>query len=171
MVEDKKIAPHVPVWDKTRRRDGTLSSHDFQWRQQANEYRCPQGHALVSDRRQFKRERDRTTKDGTLIYRASQHDCTGCPMKQQCCPNTPARKIPRSVHESSRDVARALAGTPEFAQSRNDRKKVEVLFAHLKRILKLDRLRLRGLRRGTRRVLAGGHRAEPAPTGQALGHG
>ncbi len=30
-------------------------------------------------------------------------------------------------------------------QSRRDRKKVEILFAHLKRILKLDRLRLRGL--------------------------
>jgi hypothetical protein len=28
--------------------------------------------------------------------------------------------------------------------SRKDRKKVELLFAHLKRILKLDRLRLRG---------------------------
>jgi transposase len=145
MVEDKKIAPHVPVWDKTGRRDGTLSSQDFQWNGQANEYRCPQGHALISDRRQFKLERDRTTKADTVIYRASKNDCTGCPMKQQCCPNTPARKIARSVHESSRDVARALADTPEFAQSRNDRKKVEVLFAHLKRILKLDRLRLRGL--------------------------
>lgn len=42
-------------------------------------------------------------------------------------------------------MARRLAGTPEFAQSRNDRKKVEVLFAHLKRIMKLDRLRLRGI--------------------------
>lgn len=57
----------------------------------------------------------------------------------------PNRRIMRSVHESSRDVARALASTPEYAQSRRDRKKVEMLFAHLKRILKLDRLRLRGL--------------------------
>ena len=66
-------------------------------------------------------------------------------MKQQCCPNTPARKIRRSVHEDSRNVARELAGTPQYQQSRRDRKKVEMLFAHLKRILKLDRLRLRGL--------------------------
>jgi hypothetical protein len=42
-------------------------------------------------------------------------------------------------------VARELAVTPQFEQSRRDRKKVEMLFAHLKRILKLDRLRLRGL--------------------------
>lgn len=56
----------------------------------------------------------------------------------------PNRKIARSVHESSRDIARALANTDAYRKSRKDRKKVEMLFAHLKRILKLDRLRLRG---------------------------
>lgn len=55
------------------------------------------------------------------------------------------RKIARSVHEAARDVARAISTTPAYLQSRRDRKKVEMLFAHLKRILKLDRLRLRGL--------------------------
>jgi hypothetical protein len=145
MVEDKGIAPHVPVWDKTERKDGTLSRSEFAWNEQANEYRCPQGHALRSDRRQFTTPREHITLADTVIYRASQHDCTGCSMKQQCCPNTPHRKIARSVHERSRDVARELADTPEYKQSRRDRKKVEMLFAHLKRILKLDRLRLRGL--------------------------
>jgi hypothetical protein len=53
------------------------------------------------------------------------------------------RKIARSVHESARDVARAVAKTEAYKQSRKDRKKVEMLFAHLKRILKLDQLRLR----------------------------
>ena len=145
MVEDKGIAPHVPVWDRSERKDGTLSSSEFVWDEQANEYRCPQGHALLSDRRQFTKPRDRITKAGTILYSASQHDCTGCPMKQQCCPNMPMRKIMRSVHERSRDVAREIATTPQYQQSRRDRKKVEMLFAHLKRILKLDRLRLRGL--------------------------
>jgi hypothetical protein len=55
------------------------------------------------------------------------------------------RKTTRSVHERSRDVAREIANTPQYRQSRRDRKKVEMSFAHLKRILKLDRLRLRGL--------------------------
>ena len=55
------------------------------------------------------------------------------------------RKIARSVHESARDVARDVAKTSAYKQSRKDRKKIEMLFAHLKRILKLDRLRLRGL--------------------------
>ncbi|KWR89687.1 hypothetical protein RM96_13310 [Cupriavidus sp. IDO] len=87
--------------------------------------------------------RTHVTKADTIIYRSSQHDCGGCAMKNQCCPNMPFRKIARSVHENARDVARKLAVTPEFKQSRRERKKVE-LFAHRKRILKLDRLRLRG---------------------------
>jgi transposase len=145
MVKDKGIAPHVPVWDRTERKDGTLSSGEFTWNERDNEYRCPQGHPLRSDWRQFTIPRTRITKADTIIYKASQFDCAGCAMKQQCCPNTPSRKIARSVHESSRDAARALAETPEYKQSRRDRKKVEMLFAHLKRILKLDRLRLRGL--------------------------
>lgn len=55
------------------------------------------------------------------------------------------RKIARSIHEAARDVARCIAKTAEYRRSRCERKKVEMLFAHLKRILKLDRLRLRGL--------------------------
>jgi hypothetical protein len=65
-------------------------------------------------------------------------------MKARCCPNTPNRKIARSVHDAARDVAREIAKTDAYKQSRMDRKKVEMLFAHLKRILRLDRLRLRG---------------------------
>jgi hypothetical protein len=144
MVNDKGIEPHVPVWDRTQRDDGTLSSSDFQWDEQADEYRCPQGKALRKQRRTFKNLRTHITKAGTVIYRASQSDCANCPMKAHCCPNTPMRKIARSVHESARDVARDTAKTAAYKQSRKDRKKVEMLFAHLKRILKLDRLRLRG---------------------------
>ena len=65
-------------------------------------------------------------------------------MKDRCCPNMSIRKITRSVHEDARDEARRIAKTPEYPQSRQQRKRVEMLFAHLKRILKLDRLRLRG---------------------------
>jgi Transposase DDE domain len=52
--------------------------------------------------------------------------------------------IPRDVNENARDVARALTRTEAFEQSRRDRKRVEMLFAHLKRIFRLNRLRLRG---------------------------
>ena len=134
----------MPVWDKTQRDDETLSSSDFQWDEQADEYRCPQGQALRKQWRTFKNLRTHITKADTIIYRASQSDCASCPLKARCCPNTPMRKIARSVHESARDVARDIAKTDAYKQSRKDRKKVEMLFAHLKRILKLDRLRLRG---------------------------
>ena len=145
LVDDKRIEPHVPVWDKTQRNDETLSSSNFQWDEQADEYRCPQGHVLRSQWRVFNNLRTHITKANTIIYRARQSDCAMCPMKTRCCPNTPMRKIARSVHESARDVARDVAKTSGYKQSRKDRKKVEMLFAHLKRILKLDRLRLRGL--------------------------
>ena len=79
-----------------------------------------------------------------MIYFARQHDCEACALKPQCCPNVPARKIARSIHEAARDKARAIAKTEAYAVSRRERKKVEMLFAHLKRILRLDRLRLRG---------------------------
>ena len=144
LVEEKQIAPHIPVWDRTQRDDATLSSGDFEWDERANEYRCPRGQPLRSEWRIFKRPRTRITKANTIIYHASQAACSECAMKSRCCPNTPNRKIARSVHESARDVARHIAKTDGYKQSRKDRKKVEMLFAHLKRILRLDRLRLRG---------------------------
>ena len=145
LVEDKAIEPHVPVWDKSERHDGSFSRREFQWNEQANEYRCPAGKALRSRQRRFIKQRTIVTKENTIIYRARKADCEVCPLKPRCCPNTPARKIPRSVHEAARDVARHIVQTPEYQQSARERKKVEMLFAHLKRILKLDRLRLRGI--------------------------
>jgi len=137
MVETKQIEPHTPVWDKAQRNDGSYSRADFTWHEDDNEYRCPQGHVLHTT--------GKTTHANTVIYRSRNLECATCPDKQTCCPNTPHRKIARSIYEKSRDVARNIAQTPEYLQSRRDRKKVEMLFAHLKRILKLDRLRLRGL--------------------------
>ena len=78
--------------------------------------------------------------------RAASGGVDACPLKPQCCPKEPSRKIPRDIHEHARDVARSFADTKDFEQSRHQRKKVEMRFAHLKRILKLGRLRLRGPR-------------------------
>jgi transposase len=145
LVDQKSIEPHVPVWDKTERSDGTFSSSDFEWHEQEEEYRCPAGRVLRRDWRQFKVPHSGVTKANTLIYRSRPVDCTTCPLKTQCCPNTTMRKITRSIYERARDHARKIATTRRYRQSRRERKKVEMLFAHLKRILRLDRLRLRGL--------------------------
>ncbi len=145
LIEEKAIEPHVPVWDKTERTDGTFSRSDFDWREDDNEYRCPAGKPLRSDWRNFTVPRAGVTKADTIIYRSSEHDCKLCPLKAKCCPNTSMRKIARSIHEKSRDVVRKLSTTLRYLRSRCERKKVEMLFAHLKKILRLDRLRLRGM--------------------------
>jgi len=144
MVEEKNIAPHVPVWDKGERTDGTFSRSDFVFDPISNTYTCPGGKILRQYRRPFTTPRAGVTKDKMRLYRARQSDCEVCDLKAKCCPGQPRRKVPRSVHEAARDVVRGLAGTPEYLQSRRERKKVEMLFAHLKRILRLNRLRLRG---------------------------
>jgi transposase len=134
---DRNITPHIPVWDKSARSDGTFSRADFVFDRSRNIYICPNGKLLHTTA---------TVIDGsTLRYRASKRDCDLCAFKMQCCPHTPARQVPRDLHEDARDVARALAKTEAFEQSRRERKKVEMQFAHMKRIFRLDRLRLRGL--------------------------
>ena len=136
LVKDKDIAPHIPVIDKSKREDGTFSREDFTFDKERNVYVCPAGKLLMTTG---------TVIDGeTLRYLASTSDCRGCPLKVQCCPKAPFRTIPRSIYEEARDVARALAKTKAFEQSCRERKRVEMLFAHLKRILRLVRLRLRG---------------------------
>lgn len=137
LVEDKAIEPHVPVFDKSRRKDGTFSRDDFRYDREGDIYRCPGGKRMTT--------RGTLVNDGaTMLYRASKYDCDACALKPRCCPKEPARKIPRSIHEGARDMARDIAKTDAWLVSRRERKKVEMLFAHLKRILKLDRLRLRG---------------------------
>ena len=138
LVNEKQIAPHIPVIDKSKRDDGTFSREEFTFDKERDIYTCPAGKALTTT--------GTIVNDEQLLYRASKRDCGVCPFKMRCCPKEPARKIPRSIYEEARDIARALAKTEAFEQSRHDRKRVEMLFAHLKRILKLGRLRLRGPR-------------------------
>lgn len=145
LVNEKQIDPYIPVWSTADRREEIIPSSDFTWDERKDEYRCPAGHRLRREWRSFKNPRTHITKAASIIYRASQRDCASCPMKQRCCPYTPFRKITRRIHEQARDVAREMAKRSAYRQSRRDRKKVEMLFAHFKRILKMDRLRLRGI--------------------------
>jgi transposase len=137
LVYEHGIEPHVSVFDKSARNDGTFSREEFTYDHQHDIYSCPGSKPLTTT--------GTLVNDGAIIlYRASKHDCQGCALKSRCCPNTPARKVPRSIYEGARDMARQIARSWEGRTSRRLRKKIEMLFAHLKRILKLDRLRLRG---------------------------
>jgi hypothetical protein len=137
LVYEHGIEPHVTVFDKSARKDGTFSREDFTYDHERDVYVCPGGEMLTTTG-------TLVNDEATMFYRALQSDCAGCALKPRCCPNTPARKVPRSIHEGARDMAREIAKSWEGRMSRRLRKKIEMLFAHLKRILKLDRLRPRG---------------------------
>ena len=134
---DRNITPHVPVWDKSARPDGTFSRADFVFDQERNIYVCPGGSELTST--------GNIDQGHIVYYRASKSDCSRCSLKPKCT-TAIVRKLTRDLNEDVRDRVRALANTEAFQQSRRERKKVEMRFAHMKRILRLDRLRLRGLR-------------------------
>jgi transposase len=144
-LADQEIEPHIPVWDKGSRDDGTFSRSDFIFDPEQDQYICPAGKVLKQFRRNYAVARADSAYDGIRKYRASQKDCQTCELKSRCCPNMPSRNVQRSVHEEARDHARQLAGTPQFERSRNERKKVEMLFAHLKTTMRFERMRLRGL--------------------------
>ena len=136
LVNEQKIAPYIPVIEKSKREGGVFSREDFSFDEERDIYICPAGKIL--------RTTGTVVNDDQVLYRARKRDCNACPLKMQCCTKEPVRKVPRSIYEEARDVARAYGKTEAYERSRRDRKKVEMLFAHLKRILRLDRLRLRG---------------------------
>jgi hypothetical protein len=104
-----RIAPHIPVIDKSKRDDGTFSREDFRFDPERNIYLCPAGKVLTTT--------GHIGPDHASRYQASLSDCRACVLKPKCCPKMPARQ---------------------------HRKSVEMLFSHLKLILRLGHLRLRG---------------------------
>ena len=134
---ERGISPHIPVWDKGKREDGSLSREDFSHDKERDVYICPQGNPLKTT--------GRLHGGKTLLYRSSKLDCDACPVKPRCCPTTPSRKVPRDINEEARDYVRSLMGTEAYLQSGRARKKIETLFGDVKRNLGLTRLRLRGL--------------------------
>jgi hypothetical protein len=139
----------VPVWDKGERSDGSFSRSGFIFDEQSDSYSCQNGKQLLRFQRNFKAPRTGVTKSNEVQYRASQMDCATCPLNERCCFNAKLRKVMRSVDESARDVARAVRKTEAYRRTRRHSKSVEMLFAHMKRILRMDRLRLRGFERRT----------------------
>jgi len=136
VLVDHGIEPHIPVWDKSTHPGGLFSRTDFRYEEERDIYICPGGKEL------------KTTghiHDGTTLkYVAKQKDCGSCPLKSKCTTGK-ERRLARDIDQRVRDYVHALAGTPAFVRSRNERKKVEMAFAHMKRIFKLERFRLRGL--------------------------
>jgi transposase len=133
---DRAIAPHIPVWERYPPADGMFSRSDFAYDAERDVYICPNGRHLKTTG---------TIHDGRVRnYLSHPGECRACALKERCT-RAPFKKIARDINEDARDHARSLKGTPEFERSSNERKKVEMRFAHLKIHHGFERMRLRGL--------------------------
>jgi hypothetical protein len=73
------IEPHVTVFDKSARTDGTFSREDFTYDHASDVYRYPGGKVLTTT--------GALVNDGaTMLYVASKRDCDRCALKYRCCP-------------------------------------------------------------------------------------
>ena len=132
----KDITPHIPVWERYERTDGMFARTAFAYDAERDVYICPNGRPLRTSG---------TVHDGRVRnYLSQPGDCRACELKERCT-RAPFRKIARDINEEARDHARSLKDTPEFEQSSDERKKVEMRFAHLKVHHRFERMRLRGL--------------------------
>ena len=90
---DRNITPHIPVWDKSARHDGTFSRADFVFDQGRNLYICPGGAELTSS--------GNIDQGHIVYYRASKNDCSTCSLKPKCT-TAIVRKITRDLNEDVR---------------------------------------------------------------------
>jgi hypothetical protein len=107
---DRKITPHVPVWDKLARPDGTFSRADFAFDRERNVYVCPGGSELTSTG---------NIDEGHIVYyRASKSDCSCCSLKPKCTTAIVRRPTSAAGLEwrQRRSVAHSHRAEPEAAR-------------------------------------------------------
>ena len=135
-LSERKIVPHIPVLDRQHQTDGLLPREAFTFDSAKNHYICPQGKIL---KHRAAREENRIH-----TYRATASDCKECPIRPECTRGT-KRALSVPFDEAARQEAMALRKTEAFQHSRRLRRKVEMLFAHMKQQFRFTRLKLRGL--------------------------
>ena len=122
--------------DRQQQTDGLLPREVFTFDPDKNHYTCPQNKIL---------KHCTARADSPIhIYRATSADCKSCPIRQQCTRGK-QRSLSVPSDESTRLEVMALKNTEAFQHSRHLRKKVEMLFAHMKQQFRFTRLKLRGL--------------------------
>lgn len=132
----REITPHIPVLDRSSQTGGVFTRNEFSYDRNADIYVCPTGKAL--------HRATIRSDNGVVIYHAREADCAGCALKAQCT-KAGYRSLSVNAYEEARQQVAAIAKTDEFKKSFFVRRKVEMLFAHLKRNLNFRRLRLRGI--------------------------
>lgn len=141
---EHEVQPYIPVLDRKAQTFGKFTRDDFTYDPARDAFVCPQGHELAL----------RSVNEETRVkrYKPKISSCRGCPVKVNCT-DAPTRSVVRLMDEEARQKARELSCTQAYQTARRRRKKIEMLFAHLKRWQKLTRLRLRGLSGATEEFL------------------
>jgi hypothetical protein len=132
----RNIQPHIPVIDRRHQTRGLFTRDAFRYEPKENAYYCPEGKPL--------HYRGQRRSSGGDLYRSTAAQCRDCPQKKLCTTG-PYRRLFVHWQEPARQVARALAETPDYKRSQRARYKIEALFAELKQQIKLRRVRLRRL--------------------------
>ena len=140
----RQILPLIPVFDKGECTDRTFSRSDFTWDDENDRYICPGGKEMKHTRRTYSDPARNAPEWKARKYWALKSDCIDCSLKAKCCPKSETRAIHREKYEIVREFARQCIASDFNQSASNRRKKVEMLFAYLKRILGLARLRLPG---------------------------
>jgi transposase len=139
----RKVEPHIPIIDRQAQVKDILTRDDFTYDAATDTFTCPEGKTLscltvMPDRRH---------------YKARTEDCRNCARKAQCTNDGDGRRLTRHTDQQVRDYVKALQDTEAFKRSARARKKVEMLFAHLKQQFRFRRLKLRGLSGATEEFL------------------
>jgi transposase len=143
-LKQREVTAHIPVLDRQHQTSGLLPREAFTFDPERNVFVCPQGKIL----------KHTMAIEETRIhsYRALESDCRDCPIKAQCTRGT-KRVLSVPFDQAVRQEAIALQNTEAYQRSRRRRKKVEMLFAHMKQQFRFRRLKLRGLAGATEEFL------------------
>jgi len=105
LVHERGIEPHIPVFEKSDRSDGSFADPTSPMITSTTAISAPAARNCGSST--GLRHARSGLKGWFMRYRASKRDCDAC-TSAAMLPRQPARKIPRSIHEGARDMARDL---------------------------------------------------------------
>jgi transposase len=135
---DRGITPYMRTRDNALRKNNPLYGPErFTYLPESNRYLCPAGEQLTYV--------GLNVRNRAHAYIGSGKRCGACSQKTQCTSGR-YKYLAIHMHESARQRARELAHTPAFASAQRERKKVEALFAEMKNLIGLRRLRLRRMK-------------------------
>ncbi len=135
---DRGITPYMRPRDSALRKNNPFYGPErFTYQPESNSYLCPAGEQLNYV--------GLNVRNRAHAYIGSGKRCGACSQKTQCTSGR-YKYLAIPMHEPARQRARELANTPAFASAQRERKKVEALFAEMKNLIGLRRLRLRRLK-------------------------